>query len=207
MADSRRLFFALWPDEPVRRALLRARGQLEAFNGRPNHRSDLHVTLVFLGAVSAEQQSCVEAVADGIRGKPFELAIDQFGFWPKPRILWCGPSEMPDSLKELVRDLQNVSFEYYGVNTVTGARSTNAASTFIPVFALVRKTECIVFLRAFKSASFISQSGLRSTLFTRVTQGLGSSCRSISSFNRSNDCNVSDRVPSATKTKPAAPLK
>ncbi len=106
MADTRRLFFALWPDESVRRALLRARGQLEAFDGGPTHRSDLHVTLVFLGAVSAERQTCVEAVADGIRGRPFELAIDHFGFWPRPRILWCGPSETPDDLKALVHHLQ-----------------------------------------------------------------------------------------------------
>ena len=106
MADSRRLFFALWPNEPVRRALFRARGQLDGFSGRPTHPQDLHITLVFLGSVSAERQMCVEAVAGKIRGKPFDLTIDHFGFWPRPRILWCGPSETPAALQELVQYLQ-----------------------------------------------------------------------------------------------------
>jgi 2'-5' RNA ligase len=104
--DLRRLFLALWPDEAVRRDLIQVREWLEGFNGLPMHPEDLHVTLVFLGAVAAQRQACVEATADAIRARPFELSVDRFGFWPRPRILWCGPGETPDALGQLVRDLQ-----------------------------------------------------------------------------------------------------
>jgi 2'-5' RNA ligase len=48
----------------------------------------------------------VERVADGVRGRSFALRIDQIGYWPRPRILWCGSSGMPDALRDLVADLQ-----------------------------------------------------------------------------------------------------
>jgi len=106
MADRQRLFFALWPDKPVRDALLRLRRHLPAVSGRPTHREDLHVTLAFLGSVDADRQRCVETVADGIAAPSFDLVIDRFGYWARPRILWCGPSDTPEALGRLVGELQ-----------------------------------------------------------------------------------------------------
>jgi 2'-5' RNA ligase len=106
MAESRRLFFALWPEEVVRQGLLGLGEQLQGSNGRPTHPRDLHVTLVFLGTVEEGRRCCVQAVADSIRARPFELRIDRFGFWSRPRILWCGPGETPQVLTDLVADLQ-----------------------------------------------------------------------------------------------------
>jgi 2'-5' RNA ligase len=106
MADARRLFFALWPDPMIRSALAQAREQPGETGGRLTHAEDLHITCVFLGVVDKERQACVESVADALHAQRFELQIDHFGYWPRPRILWCGSSETPRALKELVHDLQ-----------------------------------------------------------------------------------------------------
>ena len=79
---------------------------MPGFRGKPTHVEDLHITLVFLGAVEQERRPCLERVVGQVRGKPFELSIDQVGYWSRPHILWCGPSEPPETLKRLVRDLQ-----------------------------------------------------------------------------------------------------
>ena len=104
---AQRLFFALWPDNPLRDRLLGVRGDIEGFRGRAVHHDDLHVTLVFLGKVEADEYGCVLEVAEGIRGAPFELLIDRVGYWKKPRILWCGASHRPDPLMQLFEDLRD----------------------------------------------------------------------------------------------------
>ena len=106
MTDER-LFFALWPDSRVRRGLLGIRDGLPGFRGRPTHPEDMHITLVFLGGVDEQRRACVEAVADKTTAPAFDLVIDQIGFWRRPRILWCGPTETADALKSLVRNLGN----------------------------------------------------------------------------------------------------
>lgn len=103
--ETERLFFALWPDEPVRARLGHLARKLVHKNGRPVAAENLHITLVFLGSVTAARRACVEAVAGGIQGKGFRLTLDRIGHWPKPRILWAGPSDTPAELLALVRDL------------------------------------------------------------------------------------------------------
>ncbi|MGD2081828.1 MAG: RNA 2',3'-cyclic phosphodiesterase [Chromatiales bacterium] len=105
-ADDQRLFFALWPDDATRERLAGLARAIPGAEGRATHPQDLHLTLVFLGAVSADRLGCVTAAADAVRGEPFTLRIDRVGFWPRPRILWCGPHEHPPALPGLVTALQ-----------------------------------------------------------------------------------------------------
>ncbi len=105
MADGRH-FLALWPDERVRERLA-AEARRAADRGRRHHPLDLHLTLVFLGGISEAQLRCVEAAAAAVRGRGFTLWIDGIGYWHRPRILWAGPSQMPEALSQLVFDLQN----------------------------------------------------------------------------------------------------
>lgn len=131
---SRRLFFALWPDTQVRRGLYVLQSELSCHRFKATHPEDMHVTLAFLGDVEAEQQACVEAVADQVVAPAFDFTIDQLGFWSRPRILWCGPTHTPDPLNVLVRDLwaglQGCGFEPerrpYAVH-VTLARKARSA--------------------------------------------------------------------------------
>lgn len=101
-----RLFFALWPDDRVRAALARLASGLRLRQGRWVRPENLHVTLVFLGAVSADRRGCVEEVAAGVRAGPFDLALDQVGWWRRPQVLWAGASVTPEPLRRLVEGLR-----------------------------------------------------------------------------------------------------
>jgi 2'-5' RNA ligase len=55
----------------------------------------LHVTLAFLGDVTASQLSVATAVADGIDGQGFVLTLDRLGYWTHNRIFWAGAASPP----------------------------------------------------------------------------------------------------------------
>lgn len=101
-----RLFFALWPDPELSTEISRLAREVQGHNGRQHHPDDLHMTLVFLGAVGAEQLPCIERVADDVVARPFCLRLDRIDFWPRPRILLLGGSETPENLADLVGSLQ-----------------------------------------------------------------------------------------------------
>jgi len=104
-APTQRLFFALWPSEEVRSGLVEVMASLHARRAKPVAAENLHITLLFLGSVTAQTRICAEKVGEGIAGHPFELRLDQIGFWPKSGIVWLGARELPESLAALVRDL------------------------------------------------------------------------------------------------------
>lgn len=99
--DSRRLFYALWPDDPVRHALLHWQTANLPATVRWQHRADLHLTLHFLGQVASERLDALRSLGAGIRAQGFELVLDRLGHWPRPQVLWAGPAEMPPGLLEL----------------------------------------------------------------------------------------------------------
>lgn len=102
----RRLFFALWPDDATRDRLRHSiRSIARHSGGQPVPTRNLHVTLAFLGNVPAERFDAVVQAANGARLEPLTLALDRFGYFPAPRVLWIGPAETPESLRGLVRDL------------------------------------------------------------------------------------------------------
>jgi 2'-5' RNA ligase len=102
---TRRLFFALWPDDAVRAQIVRAtRDAAGSSGGRPVRKDRLHVTVAFLGALT-------EAGHDVARGVPpievgaFDLALDRIGTFANGGVLWLGPKEVPPALTELERRL------------------------------------------------------------------------------------------------------
>jgi RNA 2',3'-cyclic 3'-phosphodiesterase len=78
---TRRLFFALWPDEPSRVALVHAtRKAVRHSGGRPVAEHNLHTTLLFLGSVAESRVSEVATI--GARAAAETLvARDDFS-WP-----------------------------------------------------------------------------------------------------------------------------
>jgi len=113
-----RLFFALWPDATVRQTLAKLSQELLGRRIKLVPAENLHITLAFAGPVTAAVRDCLVVAADGIRAAPFELLIDHVGHWPRPRILWAGPSHTPAGLWSLVEEL-NQAFECCGLQRET----------------------------------------------------------------------------------------
>ncbi|MDO9220407.1 MAG: RNA 2',3'-cyclic phosphodiesterase [Thiobacillus sp.] len=105
---TQRLFFALWPDTDTRYALNRTGKWLHQHWGGRRMRADtLHLTLAFLGDLTAAQ---LDALLQGIRDIPvgaFELCFDQAGHWPHNRIGWLGLSQPCMPLENLVLALRD----------------------------------------------------------------------------------------------------
>ncbi len=103
--DLQRLFFGLWPDAAARQRLVALADALDIPGGQRVHPEDLHLTLQFLGTVPVARRPAVLAAADGVEGAPFELQLACTGYWPRPRIAWCAPIEIPTALTALVTRL------------------------------------------------------------------------------------------------------
>lgn len=104
-SNTKRLFFALWPDDQVRAELHRLQRILELTDGRLVHESDLHITLQYLGQVSADRLGCVKAAASRLEVTPFRLAMDSVHHWRRPKVLWVGTDRVPGELQALVQQL------------------------------------------------------------------------------------------------------
>ncbi len=105
LQSKQRVFFALWPDAEVRAALDQLAKQHARQNGRAVVPENLHITMAFVGGVTAEQRACMEAAAAAVVAPAFTVTLDTLGFWPRPKILWAGASVMPPVLTDLVTAL------------------------------------------------------------------------------------------------------
>ena len=103
--DGRRVFFALWPDDTTRSALRFATQRaVQASGGRPIAKANLHMTVAFLGELSAAGLALARAVPP-IQVGPFEITLDALGVWPESKILWLAPMTPPTALGELEAEL------------------------------------------------------------------------------------------------------
>jgi 2'-5' RNA ligase len=102
-SETRRLFFALWPDEGVRARLEALRDGFSL--GRPIAGRNLHLTLAFLGELDEAAQRCVLEAAARLTPQPFTLCLDEMGWFRRPQVLWVGASQTPAPLAGLVARL------------------------------------------------------------------------------------------------------
>ena len=103
--DGRRVFFALWPDAVTRSALRFATQRaVQACGGRPIAKGNLHLTVAFLGELTAEGLAKARAVPP-IQVGEFEITLDALGVWPESKILWLAPMAPPPALGELEAQL------------------------------------------------------------------------------------------------------
>ncbi|HET7608940.1 MAG TPA: RNA 2',3'-cyclic phosphodiesterase [Gammaproteobacteria bacterium] len=99
--DRHRVFFALWPDDATRAAISRStREAVRLSGGRPIAKERLHITVAFLGELTAAGVEAARAVPP-IPVGPFELTLDAIGVWPESKILWLAPTALPAALAEL----------------------------------------------------------------------------------------------------------
>jgi 2'-5' RNA ligase len=99
----RRVFFALWPDAEAASHLAALAQHLVTTPGaRATPPQNLHLTLVFVGAVTTAQIDQLMAIANDARAEfcaaldspsgepPDAVRLDRLGFWPQGGILWVG---------------------------------------------------------------------------------------------------------------------
>lgn len=102
MSESKRLFFALELPDETRQDIVRWRAEhLVQDAGRPVAAANLHLTLAFLGEVSAEKQKALEAMAGRITQSGFTLRLDDAGQWLRSRVVWLGCRQSPRGLIQL----------------------------------------------------------------------------------------------------------
>lgn len=108
----RRLFFALWPGDELRTRIVRAtRAEVRGTGGKPTPPENLHMTLHFLGHTPDDLiEPLIERVS-ALPLDPFDLTLNQYGYWQRARTLWLGIKETPPELAELARDLGRISHE------------------------------------------------------------------------------------------------
>jgi 2'-5' RNA ligase len=105
--DSRRLFFALWPDARLREQVMRMAGLAAALaSARLQQPQQWHVTLVFLGAVPAAKLPVAHAAAAAVRAEPFELTLDTVEYWRRAGVLCLTAQRTPPALERLVTALR-----------------------------------------------------------------------------------------------------
>ncbi|HJS21197.1 MAG TPA: RNA 2',3'-cyclic phosphodiesterase [Steroidobacteraceae bacterium] len=105
-AKTRRLFFALWPDDAAREALAQAtRKATRASGGRPVPVENLHSTMAFLGAIPEARLAVATAVAAQVRQPAFQLVFDRLEHWPKQALLCATCVHAPPEAGELAAEL------------------------------------------------------------------------------------------------------
>ena len=107
-SDTLRLFFALWPDDATRAALM----QLQApMRGRTIPYSNLHLTLAFLGQQPAALLPDAKDVLSRLSAPAAMLSLDRVGYFPRNRIAWIGMHQVPDALVMLQQQLSEALTE------------------------------------------------------------------------------------------------
>jgi len=104
----KRLFFALWPSDEVRAQIAVDAGRtIEGAATQTVPPINYHITLAFLGSVSASSLPDIVATMRNVRFLPCEITLDHTGYWPRSRVAWLAPSDCPLVLGALVDDLWN----------------------------------------------------------------------------------------------------
>jgi len=126
-----RLFFALWPDDAVRAALTgRAVAIQRVAGGRATRAESIHLTLAFLGDVDPGRLDALKSAAAEVSLQPFDLVLDDAGYWKHNRIAWAGATQVPAALDRLVAGLRAA---------LAGGQFAFDPKPFVPHLTLVRK--------------------------------------------------------------------
>jgi 2'-5' RNA ligase len=134
-APALRLFFALWPDETARAALLRLQVHLHPSPGaRPVVPENLHLTMAFLGMQPAALLPEIMAILDRVTVPEMTLEVDRYGCFSRARIAWAGSRRSPPALAALHEALTG-ELRQSGIGH-------DKASAFRPHISLLRNAVC-----------------------------------------------------------------
>lgn len=129
-----RVFFALWPDEALRKCLHLASGVLhQAHGGRRMKPDTVHLTLLFIGSLARERLPELQAAASAIQAPKFDVLFDQADCWRHNRIAFLTASQAPYGLLDLVNALETQTAH---------AGITFDRRPYKPHITLVRNADC-----------------------------------------------------------------
>jgi 2'-5' RNA ligase len=167
-----RLFCALWPEAGTRQAIYKAsRDALAAADGKPVPAENLHMTLVFIGAVAAEAVTLVKSIAASIQGEAIRLELDRYGYWKEPQVLWCGASRVSAAAATLAAKLRERLMD-------AGFRNLDP-KPFVPHVTLARKVHRTGALGAFGPLTWEAKEFV---LVNSVTGATGSAYTPLASY-------------------------
>jgi RNA 2',3'-cyclic 3'-phosphodiesterase len=127
--SARRLFFGLWPPANVLAALSGWVIAMPAAHRTPA--DQLHLTVLFLGAVPAAALPQLLAAAAQVRSDPIDQPLNRLEYWPTPRILCAaGPTSTP---------LTALRSQLLGAATAAGIKPPDAARPLLAHVTLARR--------------------------------------------------------------------
>lgn len=107
--STKRLFFALWPDNRQRDRLRDVINSVaKTVEGRAVDRRSWHVTLPFIGEFEEDRIPELQGLASKIEVVPFRLSFDRLEFWARPKVACLVAATVPTELENLVAALNSV---------------------------------------------------------------------------------------------------
>lgn len=127
--ESLRLFYALWPDDATRAALLRLQTPLQ---GRKTNYQNFHLTLAFLDRQPATLLPVLQDILANFPKPDLPLVLDRIGYFTQQRLAWASMHAVPDTLVTLQRNLMQMLLQRH--------ISLNPQTAFKPHVTLARNT-------------------------------------------------------------------
>lgn len=141
-AEIHRLFFALTPDDAVRKQMAEAAAALRpahAPRGRWINDQRYHLTLQFLGDFHELPQGDIVAAkqaASLVQVPAFDLPLDRAGGFSSSHVWWLGCATMPDGLQTLWREL--------GLSLAKARVRTQRSHTLTPHVTVLRNAAAML---------------------------------------------------------------
>ncbi len=105
--DTKRVFFALLPDEPTRQKILQFQQNCQHHypDVRPIAERNFHITLHFIGQADELRLQALKQAAASVQAGEVACLLDKSGYFARPKVFWLGCSRISDSLQQLVVSL------------------------------------------------------------------------------------------------------
>ncbi len=112
---TKRLFFALWPDDRQREVLRNAISPVaKLVEGSAVYRGNWHVTLAFVGDVEERLIPDLQEATRWILFEPFRMRFDRAEYWPRARVAVLAAQTVPPALEYVVESL-NLILKDFGI--------------------------------------------------------------------------------------------
>ncbi len=107
--NTRRVFFALWPEQAECAVLADWQAPLRGLcGGKMMRTATLHCTLAFLGEVAEHRLEALQLAAQEVVFRPFAITWTAAHYWGHNHIVYAAPDETPPALSDLVMSLQDI---------------------------------------------------------------------------------------------------